>query len=156
MVSIRINIKEHLKEYLSAKFGKNNDQLISLPDGCDLYHTLFNLTQKRPENCPFDSGNLIIALPDRGIGKDPAYYNYLGQRGEHIFEQRVEIMFWAEVHDFIDYNKHREGIEYLDSVHSFIQMYNLSSISDDALIKNYYRWRMKVRKRDKKRQYNKS
>lgn len=154
MITIRINIKKHLQEYLIGKFG--NDGIVSLPDGCDLYHTLFNLTQKRPLNCPFDTGNLTLALPNRRIGKNPAFYNYLGQRGEHIFEQHVEVMFWAELHDMIDYNKHREGIDYADSVISFMKMYDISSISEDALIKNYYRWRIKIRKRDKKRKYNKS
>ncbi|MCD7851529.1 MAG: hypothetical protein LUH63_18535 [Parabacteroides sp.] len=155
MVTVKISIKKHLEEYLLGKFNDCREGTVILPDQVDLYHVLFDLASRRPVSCPLDDGTLEIALPDRRIGKDPAYYNYLSERSQRILERRVEVMFWAELHDLIDYNKHMYGIEYAESVFSFMRKYDITSITEDALLKNYYRWRDKVRRRDKKRAYNK-
>jgi hypothetical protein len=94
-------------------------------------------------------------LPNRREGKDPEYYNYLSERALRMLEDRIESMFWAELHDLIDYNKHILGIEYSETIYTFMLKYDISSISEDAIIKNYYRWRDKIRHRKKKREYNK-
>lgn len=157
MVTVRISIKKHLSEYLIGKFNNCKEGPVTLPDDFDLYHTIFDLVQKRPANgIPIENGNLEIVLPDRREGKDPVYYNYLGERAQQILERRIEVKMWAEVHDLIDENKHRYGIEYSESIFSFMSKYDIHSISEDALMKNYYRWRDRVRKRSSKRMYNKS
>ena len=94
---------------------------------------------KRPDNA-VDTGNLTLVLPDRRTGKDPEYYNYLGERSARIIDKRVRVMFYAELHDRLDENKHRYNIEYIDTVHHFMCKYNITSISEDGLLKNYYRW----------------
>lgn len=152
MVTTKIYIKEHLAEYLNAKFG-GDDGIIHIPPHLDLYYTLFDCLQKRPKMCLLDEGNIEIALPNRSVGKDPRCYNYLSVRSKRIIEVKVEMMFWADIHDKIDYNKHQDGIDYKESVYSIMNEFNLTAISEDALLKNYYRWRIKVRKRDKKRAY---
>lgn len=155
MVSVKISIKKHLEEYLRGKFNDCRNGMVVLPDGLDLYHTLFDLMSRRPASCPLDFGSFEIALPDRRIGKDPAYYNYLSERSQLLFERRVEVMFFAELHDYADEKKHLEGIDYAESVYRFMRMYDITDISEDALIKNYYRWRRKIRRGNKKRAYNK-
>lgn len=154
MVTVKVNIKKHLEEYLRGKFNDCREGPVVLPDQLDLYHVLFDLVSKRPAICPLEEGALEIALPDRRCGKDPAYYNYLTERSQRILERRIEVMFWADLHDLIDHNKHMYGIEYSESVFSFMRKYDITGIGEDALLKNYYRWREKTRKRDKKRSYN--
>ena len=105
MVTIKINIKKHLEQYLRGKFNGCRDGAVVLPDNLDLYHVLFDLMSRRPEDCPLDCGTFEIALPDRRCGKDPAYYNYLSERSQRIFERKVEVMFFAEVHDYADTKK---------------------------------------------------
>lgn len=116
MVTVKISIKKHLEEYMRGKFNDCREGVITLPDKTDLYHTLFDLTSKRPASCPLEQGTLEIALPDRRCGKDPAYYNYLSERSQRILERRIELMFWAELHEWIDYNKHMYGIQYIESI----------------------------------------
>lgn len=159
MVTTKINIKSHLAEYLNGKFPYKNEtsdeESVRFPDKVDLYHTIWNLLEKRPVNCPVDKGNCSIALPSRREGKDPRYYNYLGERSVKIIERKAETFFFAELHDLLDENKHRHGITYLDTVHEFMRMYNIESITPDALLKDYYRWREVVRKKKYRRRYKK-
>lgn len=64
-------------------------------------------------------------------------------------------MMRAELHDFIDENKHLFGIDQLQSVHCFMKKYCIDSLSEDALLKDYQRWRDRVRRSSLKRPYKK-
>ena len=65
-------------------------------------------------------------------------------------------MLWAEAHDFLDEQKHTYGITYINAIHNFMTMYGIDSITEDAFKKNYYRWRAEIRRKEKKRGYNRS
>lgn len=151
MITTRIEVPEHLREYIQAKFSTCNEP-VRFPNELDLYHTIYDLLEKRPTDQPVDNGNLELVLPERSIGKRPETYNYLGLRSQRIIVKKMETMMWAEVHDLLDTLKHREGIDYKDSVHLFICKYCIESLTEDAFLKNYYRWRGLVRRR-KKRKY---
>ncbi len=153
MVTTRISLPPHLREYVRGRFANFSDGAVRFPDSLDIYHILFDLLEKRPSNCPVDSGNLEIILPERSVGKRPESYNYLGVRSQRIIARKIETMMWAEVHDLLDVMKHEEGVDYKDSVHLFICRYGIESLSEDAFLKNYYRWRGKVRRKAKKREY---
>jgi hypothetical protein len=155
MVSISISIKKHLEEYLVGKFNDFKGSPVHLPGNLDICHLLYDLLCKRPSNVPVPDGTLRIALPNRREGKDPEYYNHLSERSQRILENKIESMFWADLHDLMDYNKHILGMGYSDTVYTFMLRYGIHSISEDAIIKNYYRWRDKIRHRKKKREYNK-
>ena len=149
---IKIAIKRHLSEYLESKFFKTEVDAVVLPDCLDLYHVLWDLVGKRPAGV-LDEHGLKLALPHRQEGKDPRVYNWISKRGLRILEKKVELMFWAEFHDHVDYCKHVLGLDYSDSVYTFMNRHSITGISEDAMVKNYYRWRAKVRKRDIKRLY---
>jgi hypothetical protein len=153
MVTARITVKEHVREYLEGKYNHCLPGTVTLPDREDLYHTVFDLTERRPRNCPADSGNLELALPARREGKPPETYNYIGERSSAILERKIETKFWAELHDMLDENKHRYSIQYIETVACFMRRYCIHSISEDALLKNYYRWRNNVRQKQNRRPY---
>lgn len=154
MTTVKIKVPEHLREYLIGRYGNfDSEEPLRLPDSTDLYHIIFDLLEKRPVTCPVDSGNLVLVLPERSVGKRPEYYNYLGVRSQKIISRKIEVMMWAEAHDLIDEQKHACGIDYKDAIHLFICKYGINSLSEDAFVKNYYRWRDKVRRKDKKREY---
>lgn len=154
MITVKIKVPPHLCEYLVGRFGNfDMNNPIRLPDSLDLYHLLFDLLEKRPVTCQVDSGNLELVLPERSVGKRPESYNYLGVRSQQIIVRKIEIMMWAEAHDLIDEQKHVYGVDYKDAVHLFMTKYAILSISEDAFVKNYYRWRGKVRRKEKKREY---
>lgn len=137
-------IKPHLAEYINFKFFDSEKECVIIPDKLDLYHTIWDLMEKRPDNCFRDEGNVLVGLPDRRIGKDPAYYNYLGIRSVEIIQKRIETMLHAEFRAFMDENKQRKGITYKDSSYEFIFKYNILSLSPDAIYKDFYRWRKTV------------
>lgn len=154
MVTTKIDVQEHLKEYCIGRFNHCQSGPVRFPDKLDIYHIIFDLTERRPNNCPIDRGNLEIILPDRDTGKKPDTYNYLGVRSGQQIARRIELMMWAELHDYLDDQKHLYGEKYITAVHAFILKYDIRSISEDAFIKNYYRWRDCVRKKEKKREYS--
>lgn len=153
MVTTKIEVKQHLAEYIHGKYNDCMTGPVFLPDREDLYHVVYDLLEKRPVSCLPDTGNLELGIPDRRIGKSPETYNYLGSRSCRIISQKIEVLFWAELHSLIDENKHLYGIQFIETVAYFMRKYGIQSITEDALLKNYYRWRDKVRKKSKRRQY---
>lgn len=152
MITSKINLADHLAEYLRSKFAsETHTEMVLIPDSTDLYHLLWDLMTKRPSNSKIDQGNIEIILPDRRQGKDPVTYNYISSRSQSLLNKKVNIMFFCELHELISENKHMMGIEYINSVHMFMCRYGITAITEDALLKNYYRWRENVRKRDKRR-----
>lgn len=161
MVTTRIIIEKHLAEYCCAKFSANPEGApVKFADNLDIYHLIYDLLEKRPVNCSRDSGNLEIILPDRREGdcvggKSPERYNYLGERSQKIINKKVKLMMRAELHDLVDENKHKFGIDQIQSVHYFMKKYCIESITEDALLKDYQRWRDDIRRSSKKRAYKK-
>lgn len=154
MITTKIQVAQHLAEYIIGKFGLRMNNPITLPENIPLYHFISDITLKRPVDRSIDNGNLEIVLPDRREGKNPRVYNFISNRSAKLVEDKIETMLWTELHEDLDHNKHRNGIEYCDTVHVFCCRYNIISITEDALLKNYYRWRNKVRRRNKeKRSY---
>ena len=155
MVTTKISIKAHLKEYLTGKFNDGEETPVHFPHEYDIYHLIFDLVEKRQAGV-IDQGNLEIYLPEpRNGGKKTATYNYLSIRSQQILERKIEIMMWAELHDLLDYNRHQLGMQYNETVFLFMKKYNIVSLSEDAMIKNYYRHREKIRRRSERRKYSK-
>lgn len=150
MITTRIKVKPHLREYVSGKFNQFRGNAVRFPDNLDIYHAIFDLTIKRPVNCPVDEGNLEIILPKMDSYKQPKTYNYLSIQSQKKIEKKIEIMFWAEVRDFIDSGRHKNGSPYSNLVYDFLNKYCINSISEDALIKHYYRYRKKTRNNEKR------
>lgn len=165
MVTTKITMKPHLAEYLTNKYpvykkdaqGKDVFQYVQLPDELDLYHTIWNLLETMPKNGTVDlSGNVVLALPNRRAGKDPESYNYLGQRSIKLIEKRTEVLFFSELRVRLDDGKQLYGEEYSELAHEFLNEYKIESISHDALIKDFYRWRNNFRRRtNSRRNYQK-
>lgn len=160
MMTVKINIDQPVAEYIRGRYYDAEIGTVRFPSSCDIYIKIYDLLAKRPADKPVDTGNLEFALPDRRVanfagGKDPAVYNYISQRAAGILCNRFRLMMWAELHEFMDEEKHLKGAQYKDSAYTFLRKYSIESITDDALLKNYQRWRDKMRRRQK-RAYRKS
>ena len=155
MITVKINIDDAVAEYVRGKYFDPEVSAVRFPPSSDIYIKIYDLLAKRPASQPVDTGNLEIALPDRreanyAGGKDPKSYNYISQRGAGILADRLRMLMWAELHEFMDEEKHHNGVQYKDSVYIFMKKYGIESISEDALLKNYQRWRDRVRRRLKR------
>lgn len=157
MITTSIQIEPYLAEYLRGKFNNGSDEPFRIPNNTDLYHVIWTLMAKRrADQSPVDNGNLTFILPERRIGKDPQVYNYLSLRAAKIIEIEIRRMFNRELHIVMDEND-QDGHELnnLDIAHNFLCSYCIDSISEDALLKNFYRWRENIRKRKRRREYKK-
>lgn len=157
MITVKINVDAAVAQYIRGKYFDHEVGAVRFPPSSDIYITIYDLLQKRPADNPIDTGNLELALPDRreanqAGGKDPKTYNYISHRAAKILNKRFTLLMWADLHEFMDEQKHLKGVQYKDSVYIFMQKYSIESISDDALLKNYQRWRYNMR-RSKKRGY---
>ena len=155
MVTTKINIKPHLKEYLVGRWNNFDEKTpVHLPDQLDIYILIWDLLVKRPINCHIDSGNLEIVLPVRYGTKNPEYYNYLGIRSQKKIDKKIELMMWADFREFVE-SERQKGCSIIDAVSLFRSKYGIMSISEDALCKSYYRWRNRIQKREKRPYFSK-
>ena len=160
MYTTTLQVPQYIAEYIQSKYPAETEEsrsrnlfdqtiYVRFPDELDVYHLIYDLLRKRPENAAPETGNLHIVLPERNAGKRPETYNYLSAKSQLIISRRLSVMFWTEVHTFVEREKHKLGINYCDSVEHMLAVYDINSITSDALIKNYYRWRRKIQKHSK-------
>lgn len=152
-MTTKIKIKGHVAEYMISKYGEDGIKRVKFPVATMLHHLILDLLAVRPIDNQVDDGNLEIVLPNTREGKNLSKYNYLSQKSASLLEKKMEQLFWADLHDYIDERKHCEGILYIEAIYCWQQKYQIDSISDDALKKSYYRWREKIRRRNSKRGY---
>lgn len=160
MITTKIRIEPYISEYIIGKYYDREIKAVRFPDRSEIYHMIYDLTLKRPVSCSIDEGNLEFMLPDRrdanmAGGKSPEQFNYISARGVIIIEKRLRAMMWAELHAIMDENKHLNGIDFKETVYVFLLKYNITSIGEDGLLKNYQRWRDNLNRKSKKRPYNK-
>ena len=110
---------------------------------------------RRKNEDPADA-NLHIALPKRRIGKDPRYHNYLSPRSAKLIEDEIKRMFNRELHTVLEDNDaNGRPVNNIDVVYRFMNDYMIESITDGALLKNFYRYRENIRKKKYRRKYTK-
>lgn len=155
MITTTINITPYLAEYLFGKFNNGAVEPVHFTEKYDVYHAIWQLMQKRPKELTcIDAGNLAIVLPDRRIGKDPATYNYISNASALIIEKYIRRMFNEELHSMMDDNRNSgRFLQDIEVIHQFMCSYSITSIDEDSLKKNYYRWRENIRKMRKRRNY---
>ncbi len=158
-----IRVEPYLAEYVSAKYGV--DPMtggVRVPCQTDLYHCIWeHMARQRANQGEPHDGNLRISLPCRKARvegqawKDPAYYNFLSHGAAREISGCIRRMFNFELHRALmeneEFGRRRRN---LDVIRDFIISYQLRSISEDALLKNYYRFRNRLRPK-KPRMYTK-
>lgn len=150
MITTKINIKPHLAEYFDKRYGVENETYIRIPDSLDLYHDMWDYMSKPPADyMPF--GNLEIALPHKDHGKQPEFYNHISQRAQRAMEVKMEAMFKRDFHTFVDnylksdcFGDDKVPAYISNAVYAFVAKYELTQITEDALIKDEYRHRKRI------------
>ena len=71
----------------------------------------------------------------------------------NAYSRKINTMMRAELHDLFDENKHVYGIDYINSAWYFLRKYCIESLSVEALLKDYQRWRRKMRRKTSVREY---
>ena len=170
-----IKITPYLAEYAQKKFRANSlTGAVRFPPTSDIYHCVLENMQRAPAidqprmapacvipNSSPDktsSGILLISLPSPrpssfdGPWKDPSRYNYLSSEAARAIETCLRREFNFEFHRVMLENEAaghpRRNIDVVDD---FIREYRLQSITSDALLKNYYRYRDLIRPKQRRR-----
>ncbi len=163
-----IKIEPYLAEYLAKKF-KIDEKTggVKIPYTTDLYFVVWNLMAKPDGAAGGDiigqsgiadadplgqeGANLKIHLPARRSfidgcpGKDPAYFNHLSSAAAKQIEKSIRLMFDFEFHRLMMENEEMgRPKKNLEVVSEFIHRYGLKSITEDALLKNFYRYKQRL------------
>lgn len=141
MYTIRFNVRPYLAEYLSMKYSWPQKGACKIPPSSELHYLFLDLLSRRPIGAGRDTGNVEFILPNHARGKKTETHNYLSGRSREKIEQWIYCQFWAEFHRFAEYHIHIKGTSLLMSVLLFKSKYNINSLSQDAFIKNFQRWR---------------
>ena len=141
--SIRFQIKPFLAEYLYARYAGNIEEgILHLPPHSYLGRSLHELLCPRPYNAPArETGNVCLRLTSLHRGPSPTTYNYLTQANRRIFESRAQHLLHTELFERMLTDRHRRGISYIESIRCFLLKYQIDSISEEGLMKAFYRWR---------------
>jgi len=152
-ISITVRCAPHLVRFMEKLYGP---QPITFPRK-DIFSLLLNfLIEREPDNVSnYEPGaeTLEILLPyfeDKNV-----LYNYnLSALKESIFVAKIDERFRLAFND--EMNKSTlVGINKIDSVHLFMEKYNLSEDCVDMLLKSYQRYiKLKRWHNSKKRQKN--
>ena len=136
----RIRIEPYLAEYARNVFSTGRqDGAVRIPDTSDLYH-------KDPADA-----NLAIVLPKRrvvvdGPVKSPDYYNALSGNSAKLIEVYLRRRFNYEFHELMIENEERGRPQrQIDVVCWFMKSRGIRSISEDALLQNFKRFRARIR-----------
>ena len=171
-----ISITPYLAEYARKKYhASTTNGSVRFPATSDLYHCVWHYMQRPPSSQalevsapvlaasaaslqPPPPGSLLISLPSRrpdstdGPWKDPAYFNHLSFRAARAIEGCLRREFNFEFHRAMMENEEQgHPLRNIDVVDAFISEYHLQSISSDALLKNYYRYRDQIRPKQRRR-----
>lgn len=154
MITTSLQIQPYLAEYIYGKYNNGAIEPVKIPDSSDLYFIIWEYMMRRPKDIsPIDEGNLIIVLPERRSGKNPLVFNYLSKRAAHAIEAFIKRMFNQELHDnMMDNERRGRYLDNIDVVYRFLCQYGIESITSDALLKNFYRYREALRQKNKRRE----
>lgn len=146
-ITVKVRMKPYLKAFIMHKF---EEEPVFFPKKDKLNALLYFLIQKQPagyiQKVLDKKEYLEITLPyfeDRNIN----YYNHLSERSQVIIERRIRELFFVTFTQYMDQCFLR-NISKVDSVSSFIELYNLPYTSglDDMLRKELYRSKRMIQK----------
>ncbi len=136
------------QQFLRSYFDQTGDIVFSFPKGDDLLRKLEVLLRQVPDNYKRRShaSTFHVELPYMRY-KDPRTHNYLSETSGKIFARNIREFFEAVFHEKV--NEYRNaGFEYKDCVLIFMEEFQLPVDSTDRLIKDFQRYRNRIRYRE--------
>lgn len=151
-----IRIEPYLAQYIKIKYTSDPvNGGVRIPPSTDLYHCVWeNMSRSRADSFTPCDANLFISLPARRTlddqsWKDPAYFNHLSVAAARHIERCIRRLFRYELHRVLMENEESgRKVTTQQMVHDFIIRYRLQDlITDDALIKNFQRFKQKIHRK---------
>lgn len=152
MTTATLLVPAYLCEYVRALYSDFSDAgAVRFPPSSDLSQLLTSAMCRRraggvavpPDMADFVS--LPVVLPTAG-GKRAETFCCLSADGQRRIVHRLRVMLWAELHGWLDDCLHRRGWSLQEGVRLFCLRWGITTLTEGALLKNYYRWRQRVRR----------
>lgn len=157
-----IQVPQHLAEYARNLFGTGRgDGSVRFPYSTVTYHLLVDGMSRQRDGQPPVTGNLVVVLPspdaaDEGVTKNPRYYCHIPIRTQHLIGASLRHRFNYEFLTMMTENELRgRPVPHLTMIRRWLRSRGIRSISEDALVKKFRRYRRllypkTVRKYEKK------
>lgn len=148
MAIIQIDLKPHLMEYITMKYSwPVRAEIVEIPPYSELYVLMLDHLKRMPKPRSYyqNQGNTTFKLPNSNSGKRAATYCWLSPEGVSAIEAWIELMMWSDFHRYVEYQLHVRHAPLNLSIQWWMNMYDITQLSEDAFIKNYQRWRSKGR-----------
>lgn len=137
------------QQFLKTYFHQNDDTVFSFPKGHDLFRRLEILLRPVPTDYRPKKQNpwlFYVELPFMKH-KNPRTHNYLSETSGKIMARHIRDFFDAVFHEKM--NEYRKaGFEYQECVYIFQEEFSLPLDSTDRLIKDFQRYRNRLRRRE--------
>ncbi len=147
-------VADHLAEYARRRFRLDRRTgAIIIPRNFDLWHCLWHVMQKAPRGGRVaKGGNLLVRLPNRqhkgGMeGKDPAWWNYVSPRGSKLVERQLRRLYYFDFHSWM-LDSGRSSQMQCERVRTFMRRWGTSPDHEDALLKEWQRYRKREKSAD--------
>jgi len=142
-----IRLEPFFQTFLRKYFDNEDPTVFSFPNDHDLLRRIEVLLRSSPPSyrAPKETDLLFrIELPSMRH-KNPLYHNYISEAAEKVFVREIRSFFNMVFHEKMALYRNA-GFEYKDCITIFQDEYDLPAESSDRLIKEFQRWRNKIRK----------
>lgn len=149
MRTVKFTLKPYLSEYLQKRYPAAEPGLVKLPPSSPLYDLLL-MSMRGDAMEPSEDWNLEVILPNpspkSGCRRPRCNYG-LSRHARSKVSSAVYVMYWSDCHRYMERRIHVYGDRIIDAATSFINEYELTLSTEDAILKNYQRWRMRKKER---------
>jgi hypothetical protein len=136
------------QQFLRSYFDQSEELVFHFPKGEDLLRKLEVLLRPVPENYKPRKHDWLfhVELPYMKY-KDPRTHNYLSETSGKIFARNIRDFFETVFHEKVSEYRNA-GFEYKDCVYIFMEEFHLPVSATDRLIKDFQRYRNRIRYRE--------
>lgn len=147
-----IKVDAYLEEYAKNCFASGlGDGSVKFPYTSTMYHCLVEgMSKQVPSGGGARDGNLMVVLPsadtaDGGPVKNPRWYRYVTQRAAALINAALKRRFYYEfLTEMMRNELQGRPVPHLTLVRRFLRRNGIRSLSEDALLKKFQRYRRKI------------
>lgn len=148
-MTIKLNLKPHLRQWLIHEFG-DEEGIVRLPNGCAEHDLIELLIQRWPEDEPHGKvfrWNTEIHIPEIK-GRDPQYFCYMTDHAKKMLADLIYVRFRAALWNDI-YRIDRLHLSITDGIYDWMERHGIETNEKnwEALRQMFFRQRKRYRNR---------
>ena len=157
MQTIRLAIKPYLAEYLIKTYPSGEPGIVKVPPTLNLYEVILsNMHGLKKEKADMDRWNVEIMLPNPSQSSSRRLtckrYGVSGQ-GSIRISRSIYALYWSDCHSYLEHRINVHGDTIIDAIYGFLDSRGLTLSTEEAIRRNYQRWRMRRKSHAKDRNF---